>query len=375
MSDIFLSYKSEDRIKAQTIAKALESHGYSVWWDRIILPGQTFDEVIEEELSAANCIVVLWSKESVKSEWVRLEASEGKMRKILVPVLIEDVTPPFAFRLIEAAKLMNWDGVSPEYEFDLLIRSVGTILGQAPPKDSPRTDHVKVHTDKKTITNSIGMKFALIPAGEFMMGSEEFEWSNPVHTVNIRTPFYLGIYQVTQREWKAIMGNNPSGFNGDDLPVESVSWVDVQKFIKKLNEKESTDKYRLPTEAEWEYAARAGTTTRYFFGDDDSKLGEYAWYYKNSDDNTHPVGEKRANPWGLYDMHGNVWEWVQDEWHDTYNGAPADGSAWEDGVGAVRVFRGGSWLNVAGSCRSANRGSSVPGLRGHGLGFRLLQEM
>ena len=133
MSDIFLSYKSEDRAKAQIIAKALESHGYSVWWDRIILPGQTFEDVIEEELTAANCIVVLWSKESVKSKWVRTEATEGKIREILIPVLIEDVTPPLAFRHMNAAKLMDWTGTSPHHEFDRLIQSVDGKLGRAAP--------------------------------------------------------------------------------------------------------------------------------------------------------------------------------------------------------------------------------------------------
>ena len=136
-SDIFLSYKSKDRAKAQIIAKALESHGYSVWWDRIILPGQTFEDVIEEELTAANCIVVLWSKESVKSKWVRTEASEGKRRKIFIPVLIEDVTPPLAFRLIEAAKLIDWDGTKPNPEFDLLVGSVSRKLGKVP---APETE-------------------------------------------------------------------------------------------------------------------------------------------------------------------------------------------------------------------------------------------
>jgi len=137
MSDIFLSYKSEDRAKAQIIAKALESHRYSVWWDKVIPPGRTFDEVIEEELDAAKCMVVLWSKESVKSEWVRTEASEGKRRKILIPVLIEDVTLPLAFRLIEAAKLIDWDGTLPNPEFDLLLGSVSRMLGKVP---APETE-------------------------------------------------------------------------------------------------------------------------------------------------------------------------------------------------------------------------------------------
>ncbi len=166
----------------------------------------------------------------------------------------------------------------------------------------------------KTYTNTIRMKFALIPAGEFMMGSEEYDEEKPVHKVTINKPFYLGIYPVTQREWEAVMGNSPSNFKGDDLPVEHVSWDDVQEFIKKLNEKEGTDKYRLPSEAEWEYAARAGTTTRYSFGDDKSKLSDYAWYSTEMpfwhSSKTPEVGQKKPNPWGLCDMPGNVYEWV-----------------------------------------------------------------
>jgi len=194
------------------------------------------------------------------------------------------------------------------------------------------------------------------------------------------------------------MGNNPSKFKENNNPVETISWNEVQDFIKKLNKKESTTIYRLPSEAEWEYAARAGTTTQYSFGDGESELGEYAWYDENSgsrspkkgdyfsydkDDwlknkwngKTHPVGQKNPNLWGLYDMHGNVWEWVQDEWHDSYEGAPTDGSAWEDGSGANRVIRGGSWYYDAGNCRSANRCGDDPGFRGSYLGFRLLQEL
>ena len=132
MSDIFLSYKSEDRAKAQIIAEALEKNGYSVWWDRVIPPGRTFDEVIEEELAAAKCLVVLWSEKSVNSKWIRTEAAEGDRRGILIPVLIEDVTPPFAFRLVEAAKLIDWDGTVPNPEFDLLLESVSRMLGKEP---------------------------------------------------------------------------------------------------------------------------------------------------------------------------------------------------------------------------------------------------
>jgi formylglycine-generating enzyme required for sulfatase activity len=159
---------------------------------------------------------------------------------------------------------------------------------------------------------------------------------------------------VTQREWKVVMGDNPSTFKGDDLPVEKVSWDDVQEFIKKLNEREGITKYRLPSEAEWEYACRAGTTTRYSYGESDSNLCEYAWYVGNSGKKTHPIGQKKPNPWGLYDIHGNVGEWVQDTWHSNYNGAPSDGSVWK-GSGSNRVIRGGSWRSNARGCRAADR--------------------
>ena len=230
------------------------------------------------------------------------------------------------------------------------------------------------------ITNSIGMEFVLIPAGEFEMGSPSGEEDRgrdegPVHRTKIEKSFYMGRYEVTQKEWREVMGNNPSHFTGDNLPVEQVSWNDVQEFIRKLNEKEGTDKYRLPSEAKWEYACRAGTTTRYSFGDSKYKLGGYAWYHINAGSKTHPVGRKKPNPYGLYDMHGNVWEWVQDKYHSDYDGAPNDGSVWESGDGAFRVIRGGSWDRVAMYCRSAFRSYHDLGYRNRYIGFRLLKEL
>jgi len=254
---------------------------------------------------------------------------------------------------------------------------------QVSPADSPAAVTALSAETSKTVTNSIGMEFVLIPAGEFKMGSpsgeeDRLDIEGLVHTVKIEKAYYLGNYEVTQKQWREVMGINPSNFKGDNLPVENVSWNDAQDFVKKLNEKEGTDKYRLPSEAEWEYAARAGTTTRYSFGNDDSDLGDYAWYNYNSSRKTHPVGQKQPNPWGLYDMHGNVWEWVQDEWHSDYNGAPTDGSAWEDGSNSYRVWRGGGWISIAGFCRSAQRDtrySIVTGDHFPYLGFRLLQEV
>ena len=152
------------------------------------------------------------------------------------------------------------------------------------------------------------------------MGSDKGnDDEKPMHEVRISKPFYLGKYEVTQGQWQAVMGNNPSRFKGDpNRPVEQVAWEDVQAFMRKLNAIEGGTTYRLPTEAEWEYAARAGTTTAYSFGDDPRLLGEYAWYSENAKGKTHPVGQKKSNAWGLHDMHGNVWEWVQDWYSKPY---------------------------------------------------------
>jgi formylglycine-generating enzyme required for sulfatase activity len=223
------------------------------------------------------------------------------------------------------------------------------------------------------------MEFMLILAGEFDMGSpSELHIDNderPVHHVNITKSFYLGKFEVTQKQWVEVMGSNPSHFKGDDRPVEQISWKDVQEFVRKLNAMEGDDKYCLPSEAEWEYACRAGTTTRYSFDNNELRLGDYAWYADNSGSKTHPVGQKNPNPWGLYDMHGNVWEWVQDNWHYNYEGAPTDGSAWDDGSGPIRIFRGGSWNFKAWSCRSADRSGDDWQYCYDNLGFRLLREV
>jgi formylglycine-generating enzyme required for sulfatase activity len=225
-----------------------------------------------------------------------------------------------------------------------------------------------------SFTNSIGMKFVLIPAGEFTMGSPEneqnrFRDEGPQHKVKITKPFYMQTTEVTQAQWKAVMGSNPSYFKGDDLPVEQVSWDDAQEFIKKLSTKEGV-KYRLPTEAEWEYAYRAGSTTKYCFGDDESKLGEYAWYGENSDSKTHPVGSKKPNAWGLYDMHGNVWEWCQDQYDgDYYRNSPAEDPQ-GPANGEDRVLRGGRWDGGSRYCRSASRFGSGSSIRGSAFGFR-----
>ena len=211
------------------------------------------------------------------------------------------------------------------------------------------------------------------------MGSKYWSWSDsiytqegPIHQVNIEKTFYIGKYEVTQKQWHEVMGNDPSYFKGDDLPVEQVSWNEVREFIRVLNGKENSDKYRLPSEAEWEYVARAGTSTDYYFGDSVSELGDYAWYQLNSEVRTHPIGQKMPNSWGLYDIYGNVWELIQDDWHSNYVGAPTDGSAWASGGS----LRGGSWNSDYTNCRSATRGGYIYGLDTNRFqGFRLVKEI
>lgn len=248
---------------------------------------------------------------------------------------------------------------------------------------------------RKKFTNGVGMEFVLISAsaGAFTMGSrlgiEElirrfggteavYRNEKPFRSVVIERPFYLMTTPVTQGQWRQVMGEYPSSFRdcGEDCPVEMVSWDDAQRFIGRLNQMESRAGYRLPSEAEWEYAARAGSGSEFFFGNDAGKLAEFAWHSANSENRPHPVGRKKPNPWGLYDMAGNVWEWVEDDWHAGYDGAPADGSAWTDAPRAsARVVRGGGWGVAARYCRSAARYHGSPAARTSHVGLRLVRSV
>jgi len=214
--------------------------------------------------------------------------------------------------------------------------------------------------------------FVWIEPGTFVMGSAPDEPGREPdeaqHTVTISRGFWMGKCEVTQRQWAAVMGNNPSALPGENLPVEYVSWYEVQDFIRRLNELEGAD-YRLPTEAEWEYACRAGTTTVYSLGDDPAGLDAYAWYQADSEGRTHDVGTKKPNAWGLYDMHGNVWEWCQD-WVGPYPLSSVTDPTGSPG-GKTRVGRGGSMGVGSGMCRSADRSAADPENRGADLGFRL----
>ena len=220
----------------------------------------------------------------------------------------------------------------------------------------------------------VTMKLVLIPAGKFMMGSPDSEQGRqgsegPQHEVIITKPFYMGVTEVTQAQYEAITGTNPSHLKDATNPVEMVSWNDATEFCKELSEK-TRQAVRLPTEAEWEYACRAGTATAFSFGDSDSALGDYAWYTSNSGRTTHPVGQKKPNAWGLYDMHGNVWEWCA----GLYGGYPNDAVTDPKGAasGTRRVLRGGGWFGNPAHCRSASRRYDSPDNRSSRCGFRVV---
>jgi formylglycine-generating enzyme required for sulfatase activity len=215
-----------------------------------------------------------------------------------------------------------------------------------------------------------------IPAGTFMMGNSNNSVEQPVHEVTLQS-FEIGAYEVTQAQYETVMGFNPSHFqevNGylgtENNPAEQVSWSEAREFCTRLSAQTGRT-FTLPSESQWEYACRAGSTGAWSFGDWENLLGLYAWYFPNSGMKTHPVGKKLPNAWGLYDMHGNVSEICLDSWHDSYAGAPADGSAWEPESGTDKVHRGGGWTGYASGCRSDSRSSSNLDYGDEIMGFRL----
>jgi len=303
-------------------------------------------------------------KSVTEADLARLQVTENKVKEELIALVMrrKQLEPEESVKNGEYyGKWSMWvKGQVPES----LRPQAGAVLAGG--KFSPV---MPVSTGQKTIKNSIGMELVLIPAGSFQMGSNEgASDEKPVHQVTISQAFYMGKTEVTQAQWTAVMGNNPSRFKGDDLPVETVSWQDAKAFIQKLNAKENTDKYRLPSEAEWEYAARAGSTTEWYFGGNGSLLGDYAWYYGNSDGKTHAAAGKKPNKYGLYDMAGNVWEWNEDSWEDNYN-TPRTQSPYKNSS-ERHLLRGGSWFYTPLNCRSAYRDNSSSG--SNNVGFRIV---
>jgi len=437
MSKIFLCYRRHDSIGvAGRIYDRLRAHFGSdaVFMDIDSIPfGDDFREHIDAAVGQCDVVLAVigtkWAGETDAhrrlddpGDFVRIELESALHRNLpVIPILIDHARMPgeadlpqsltrLAFRnAIEVDQGRDFhphvDRLIRGIEFHFQKSSAATVK---PPRattiPSAERESSPLSPARK-LTNSLGMTLVRIEPGSFLMGSskdqidhlmrlfsnskrEWFDNEQPQHTVKISRPFYLGTHQVTQGQYRAVMGDNPSKFTGsDNLPVENVSWLDAIEFCNKLSEREKGtpfygidgsevtvvggNGYRLPTEAEWEYACRARSTTLYPLGDDAGKLSKYAWSDGNSAIKTHQVGQKLPNAWGLYDMLGNVWEWCGDWYDEAYyaSSPPADPPG--TSKASHRVVRGGGWSSGPGRCRPADRGRYRPGSRGNDLGLRV----
>ena len=380
MADIFLSYARVDLAKAELFVTALEQQGWTVFWDiSSILSGQGFRREITKNIDAAACVLVLWSTASVESDFVIDEAERGKRNGTLVPVSIAHVPLPLGFGSIHTDDLSQWQGDVNAPAFLKLKRAITHKLSLHRPQSISTPALQPTPVAPRPTLAVIEPELVRIPAGHFKMGSNEYEDEQPIHPVTLAQPFYLGKYPVTFSEYALfaqatqVQLPDDEGWGMGKRPVINVSWQEATDYAAWLGA-QTGKAYRLPTEAEWEYACRAGTDSRFYWGDKETQMTEYAWFSGNSGGKTHPVGEKRPNAWGLYDMAGNVWEWVQDAYANNYKLAPIDGTAFEPANCAARVVRGGSWNIEPLYLRSAGRDWSYPDQRSIYLGFRLAQD-
>ena len=498
MPDIFVSYAREDETRVRLLVRLLEAGGWNVFWDRTIPPGETWHSWIGRNLDQASCVMVAWSEQSIGSDWVREEADEGKRRRVLIPLLLDEVTPPLGHRSVQAADLIGWVGDSESPKVDTLVGWVKAKIGDpAIAKSTPRADapleaainsgsatdplkfpspdirdgppnNLQEHprspkpagdadvtpergrvadsarphdrsnwklqrlwllgigglllallllgvdgwlTTQQRTWNTLriwglakmglyqGPEMIAIRPGEgkfpatFEMGSTEGgEDEQPVRTVEFAKPFAIGRYEITFDEYGAYTLDEGLAQPDDrdwglgDRPVLDVSWDDSEDYIAWLNtvtKKGPKERFRLPSEAEWEYATRASTTTIYWWGDEIQQDGG-VWANcdgcssKWDNEQTAPVGRLPANAFGMHDTAGNVYEWVEDCWHNNYENAPDDGSAWletNDEDCDLRVIRGGSWYHYPGYLRSANRDNRSGDSGNVTVGFRLAQDL
>lgn len=308
------------------------------------------------------------------------EALQRLLDKIKDAEAIEDSQTEKISRLLQSWQFLNrWGTIAqlPQLENTQQKKEIIQETEKVTQQKKEIIQESSFSNFTEILLNDIKLEMIAIPAGEFMMGSNQYNSANsekPIHQVKLQG-FYIGKYAITQWQYQAIMGHNPSHFKGDYRPVEKVTWHNAVEFCRKLSEKTGKT-YQLPSEAQWEYACRAGTTTKWCFGDNPSQLGEYAWYEVNSSQQTHPVGEKKPNQWGIYDMHGNVWEWCADTWHPNYQGAPTDGSVWGGTINNDNysrfLLRGGSWNNSAYGCHSLYRNSFTRYYSNEVIGFRVV---
>ena len=398
--DVFLAHNSVDKPMVREIGARLRERGLNPWLDEEqIAPGELFQEAIQKAIPNIKSAAIIIGVSGL-GKWQVIELHTLISQFIeqdikVIPVLLPGVsTLPEKLLFLRQFNWVSFKEITDENAFNQLIRG---IAGKKPDQQinfKAQTNPVAPTVITEILPKGILLEMVKIPAGSFLMGTEEaevirlckeyetdwFKCEMPQHRVNLKE-FYLGKYPVTQEQYQAIMGTNPSYFEDNPKnPVENVSWNDAQAFCQKLNEK-TGKKYRLPSEAEWEYACRAETTTSFYFGetistDQANYNGNYTFgkgkkgVYREK---TTPVGSFPVNKFGLYDLHGNVWEWCEDVWHENYENAPKDGSNWNDNhsQSPLRLLRGGSWYYIPGNCRSANRSGDFAVNCNFDVGFRL----
>lgn len=379
--DVFISYSRKDLELVKDIKKEIDRLvGIDCWMDLDgIESGEQFEDVIINAICKCDTILFMMSANSMQSEWALDEldfAKHEKKRIVLVSIDKSEMAGKFYFRY-HKYDTITWNN-QPQRE--KLIRNlkswIGMGIGKVDEKDQIRAAEVSASAIQTFTVGNVSFNMIRVEGGTFMMGAtseqegDEYDDEKPVHQVTL-SPYYIGETEVTQDLWEYIMGDNPSIFKGEKRPVDNVSWDDCQAFIKKLNE--LTDKqFRLPTEAEWEYAARGGSLSRCYKFAGSNLIQDVAWYSDNSNAQTHDVGNKMPNELGLYDMSGNVFEWCQD-WYGEYESGtivnPSGASS-----GSYLINRGGSWNNQAYNCRVSDRLYDISSYRDNCSGFRLAHD-
>lgn len=431
MTDVFVSYKREDSEIANRVVAALRESGITVWWDDGITPRQAWDTEIEQAISAASTVLVLWSPRSVTSEWVRTEAHYGKDRGKLVPVLVEPCTIPIAFTLTQTVNLTGWQGNREDRQWRKLLTWITDLISTKPGNANLPAGLVSANTtnvyrdaigtlpsgepiyDGAFINPSTppGTVFRdgdempvmrIVPKGSFLLGAtrddpDRAAYEMPQKRIDIPAPFAIGVFPVLATEyfkWAGSLAAAPApaapaqGWFGrfraaappvqaaaastpqPQIPVTNLSYDQAQAFADRLSSA-AQQNYRIPSEAEWEYACRAGSGARYSCGDTIDP-GKAAFGLAAG---PVAVGAYPPNGFGLYDMHGNVREWSADLWHDSYDMTPQDGRPALDGHSAMRLVRGGCWRDNAVMLRSAARMRATQSMRVDVIGFRIARSV
>jgi formylglycine-generating enzyme required for sulfatase activity len=425
VADVFISYKKEDRAHAERVAAAFAAADVSVWWDDDIQPRAAWDKTIEREIGACAAVVVLWSPRSVESDWVRTEAHYGHDRGKLAPAMVEPCERPIAFLLTQTVDLTGWTGDADDRRWRKLLawvadlraarpgdvavagpvapnrfrQSIGVLASGEPVVDGA---FVNLATPAGTVFRDLaeGPAMRIVPRGDFVIGAlaadpDRANVEGPQKRIEIHRPFALGVYPVTRREYEQIMGAAPAppapaqparrgwfstpppkaaatATADPDVAVTHVSFDDAVVFAQRLSAA-SGQIYRLPSEAEWEYACRAGSRTRYAWGDAiDAGKARYR-HGEGAPTGPAPPGAHPPNRFGLYDMHGQVREWTLDLWRESYDATPSDGGPALDGQASMRVVRGGAWCDPPTLLRASARSRATQSVRSEAIGFRLLR--